>query len=143
MGVDLARHAAQVGLFCRAQSKLAPVINGQLLAAYPDLRMERVNEAAFETDDAGVWFSARLRLSPRLALLLPTQHFVDREQRLLADPLAAVLSAIASGRGGRIVPTVTLAVRPVGLAPVVASQQVASGQRAGDYRQDTRAFVGG
>jgi hypothetical protein len=36
----LARHGAHIGLFYRCQPKLLPVVRGQLLAAYPDLRIE-------------------------------------------------------------------------------------------------------
>jgi hypothetical protein len=110
----LAKHEAHVGLFCRTEPRLSPVVQGQLLAAYPDLRIERIDEAAFQAGHDAVWFSARLRLAPGITPLLNAEHFVDREERQLADPLAALLGAIASGKTRTMTPLVSLAVRPVG-----------------------------
>jgi hypothetical protein len=109
----LAKNGAHVGLFCRADPKLFPVVTGQLLAAYPDLRMERMDEIAFHAGPGSVCFSVRLRLAPGVVPLLAAEHFVDREERQLADPLAALLGAIASGKGSAMRPLVSLAVRPV------------------------------
>jgi hypothetical protein len=109
----LGKEGAHVGLFCRTHPKLFPVVAGQLLAAYPDLRMERMDETAFQAGQDTVCFSVRLRLAPGVIPLLTAERFVDREERQLADPLAALLGAIASGKGRTMRPLVSLAVRPV------------------------------
>jgi hypothetical protein len=110
----LARYQAHIGLLCRASETLAPVVLGQLLAAYPDLRVEPVTEAGFDQHDDSCCFWARLRLAPGIAQLIATEQFVDRQEGRLADPLAALLSVIASGKGEAVRPRVSLAVRPVG-----------------------------
>ncbi len=87
----LGKHGERAGLFCRSDPKLSPIVTGQLLAAYPDLRIEQLEEKIFAPLADAVWFSARLLLKSNMTKLLDAEQFVDREERQLADPLAAIL----------------------------------------------------
>lgn len=109
----LAKHSDQVGLYCRTEPKLAPILQGQLLAAYPDLRINRLDEAAFIVSNDAVCVSARLRLSPNCGSLLDAQQFVDHQEHQLADPLAALLAAMTSGKSRQLRPQVSIAVWPL------------------------------
>ncbi len=104
----LERHGAHVGMTFRCADTLAPIVAGQLAAAYPDARIERLTDGV---SAPGYW--ARLRLRPWTTALVSAEEFLDREQRQLADPLATLLAVIASGRREAAGTAVTLAVRPV------------------------------
>ena len=109
-----AQHHAHVGLLFRATPTLVPIVVGQILAAFPDVRAEQVAGDSFDHRGNSHCYWARLRLAPGIAPLIGTEEFVDREERRLADPIAALLTVIASGRGEAVRPRVSLAVRPVG-----------------------------
>ncbi len=108
------QYAEQVGLYARASKKLTPLLKGQLQAAYPDLRLERLENDAFtpKADEIRVW--ARLRLVPATATLIASEPLLDRQEQQWIDPLASLMTALASRKGESLRPWVSLLIRPAG-----------------------------
>ena len=100
----------EVGLAMDCPDLMAGVISRELQDAYPGLVVESISgDSSFEA--ANVW-TVDLRLSPDVFSLRRYESFVDDPQRELADPLAGLLSAIRSGRSGRVQTDFSLSLRP-------------------------------
>jgi len=110
----IARDAGQVGLYTRVSPRFSPLVQGQLQAAYPDLRMESVREDTFVPRAHEVCTWARLRLVPTTATFVPLEELVDREEHQLVDPLAGVFAALASKKSETLRPLVSLVAKPAG-----------------------------
>lgn len=110
----IGRDADQVGLYTRAATNFAPLVQGQLQAAYPDLRIERISDDAFAPrgDEVCTW--ARLRLMPTSVTLVALEQFLDRQEHQLVDPIAGILAALASRKGERVRPLVSVLAKPPG-----------------------------
>ncbi|MBN8625812.1 MAG: type IV secretory system conjugative DNA transfer family protein [Planctomycetes bacterium] len=109
----IGRDAGQVGLFTRTSRASAPLVQGQLQAACPDLRIDQIPEEAFAPREQEECFWARLRLVPDATALVALEHLLDRQEQQFVDPLAAVLSALASKKGERLRPFVSLLAGPL------------------------------
>lgn len=108
----IGRDAGQVGLYTRTSQAFTPLVHGQLQAAYPDLRIERMPDDVFAPREQEECFWARLRLVPDAAALVALEQLLDRQDHQFVDPLAAVLTALASKKGERLRPFVSVLARP-------------------------------
>jgi hypothetical protein len=110
----IGRDAGQVGLYTRTSKALTPLAHGQLQAAYPDLRIEQIPDEVFAPREQEECFWARLRLVPDAATLVAVEQLLDRQEHQLVDPMASILAALASKKGERLRPFVSLLVRRPG-----------------------------
>jgi len=108
----IGRPAEQVGLFARTAPKFSSVVQRQLQAVYPDLRIEPFPDDAFTPRAAEVCTWARLRLVPNVATLTQIDQLLDHHEHQFVDPSAGILASLASKRGERIRPSVSLFVKP-------------------------------
>ena len=108
------RDAGQTGLYTRTSPAFAPLVHGQLQAAYPDLRIEPMSDDAFAPREQEVCTWARLRLIPDAAALVTLDQLHDRQEHQFIDPLAAVLTALASKKGERLRLFVSALAKPPG-----------------------------
>ena len=108
--LDIGRDGEELSLSLRFPPELRAVITSQLFAQYPDCRIQPVPD---ETVPSGhqVWW-ADLRLAPDLFPIRRFSQFEDALNRLTADPLTALLSAIPQRRDGAIQGRITITVRP-------------------------------
>jgi hypothetical protein len=110
----IARHAGHVGLYARTTTKLSPLTQGQLQSAYPDLRIEAIEEGAFAPKPTEFCTWARLRLVPAAASLVPLETLLDHQEHQLVDPLASVFAAVSSRKTDALRPMVSILARPAG-----------------------------
>jgi hypothetical protein len=110
----IARGAGQVGLYTRTEPAFAPAVQGQLQAAYPDLRISSIDESAFALRTGETCFWARLRLLPNTTTLVVMGNFLDHEEHQLVDPLSGMFAALASTKSNSLRPLVSIAVKPAG-----------------------------
>jgi hypothetical protein len=107
---QIGRDKDALSLALNLPPELKPVIESQLFAQYPECRIQPV---ADETVTAGhqVWTS-QLKLRPDLFPIRRFGQFEDALNRLTADPLTALLSAIPVNRSGSLRGRIEIAVRP-------------------------------
>ncbi len=99
-------------LFCRVPTTLAHIVPRQLAVAYPDCRIDRLPEHALNHPPGHtVWWS-QLRLRPDLYAIRRYSQFEDQLNRNVADPLAALLSAIGSPNKSPLRTTIEITVHP-------------------------------
>ena len=110
----IARHAGQVGLYTRACPGFSPLVQGQLQAAYPDLRIEPVHEDTFAPRVGEVCTWARLRLAPNAAPLILLEQFLDRQEHQLVDPSSGIFATLSSKKSETLRPMVSLVAKPAG-----------------------------
>ena len=84
-------------LFCRVRRSLAKIIERQLAAAYPDLAIERLDEAAIAPPTGTRIHTAELRLVGDVMPIETCDAFEDRLSRELNDPIAGLLGLLAAG----------------------------------------------
>jgi hypothetical protein len=91
----LGEHRGEVTLGCRFCDELRPLIEGQLLAQYPDCRVTRLKEKGSGMPQHGYksW-SRDLRLRPDIFPIKRYQQFEDPLNRNVSDPLAALLTTL-------------------------------------------------
>ena len=103
-----------VGLFLHSPADLVATVQGHVLAHYPDCELERVDgvgpavSATRQTWQQDVW------LTPDLFPIRRYGQFEDLASRTMANPLAAILSALAVSPRGACRGWIELVVRPAG-----------------------------
>jgi hypothetical protein len=107
-----ARHQSQAKLLCRVPDELASVVTSQLYAHYPDCRLEPLAEDALDASpDHRVWTTS-LHLFPELFPIKRYGQFEDALNRVSADPITAILTAVAAVRVDQMKPIVEIVLRP-------------------------------
>jgi hypothetical protein len=91
----VARHLGEVTLCCRFPAELRGLVEGQLYAQYPDVKITSMPEDAFDPAPAAEVWSADLHLSHDLFPIKRYVQFEDAMSRQSADPLTAILTAVA------------------------------------------------
>ncbi|MBI3461748.1 MAG: hypothetical protein HY000_01615 [Planctomycetes bacterium] len=81
--------------------QLRDTIEGQILAQYPDCKLERLKEEEWTPADGEATRTARLRLSRELFPIRRYPQFEDQLNRVAADPVTAILTAVAGDRASR------------------------------------------
>jgi hypothetical protein len=97
VSLELGRHGDTVGLYCRVRKQLASTLEKQFAAAYPDLAMARLDDAALQPPVGCRFHSAELWLAGDALPIETCEAFEDRLSRELTDPLAGLLGLIAAG----------------------------------------------
>lgn len=108
VALGISRHAGEVTLCCRCPAELQTLIQGQLYAHYPDAKILLLPDTALDAP-AETW-TAELRLTHDLFPIKRYPQFDDGLNRQMADPLSAILTAIAGET--RFAPTIEIAIRP-------------------------------
>lgn len=90
-------HENTAALFCRAPRQVAKIIERQLAAAYPDLAIERIDEAATTPSPGTLIKTAELQLVGDVLPIETCAAFEDRLGRELNDPIAGLLGLLAAG----------------------------------------------
>lgn len=122
-GIDLlirtSRGQSELAIDCPEQ--LRQFFAVQLQDAYPGtvIEIERQPEPP-----AGETWSIELRVSPDVFSIRTTEDFRDSAGREFPDPIAGLLSAIHTGRSGRINCTVRLRIRPASRFRVQQAEQI-------------------
>jgi hypothetical protein len=109
----VAAHAEGVGLFCRFPLQLKAIIASQLFAQYPECILDELNEDTLDVPAAWTAWTAEVWLTPDLFPIRRYGQFEEGLERLLADPLASLLSAVAPSTD-HMRPVIELLVRPAG-----------------------------
>ena len=107
-----ASHAGAAGLFIRCTSRLRPLVDGPLLAQYPDLAIESLSENVLGPPPGTVLFTRHLYLTPYLFPIRRYVQFTDDVSRTLADPVSAILGAVQCRADDNLSAQVELEVAP-------------------------------
>jgi hypothetical protein len=99
-------------LFFRVPPELAHTAPGQLAAAYPDCKIDRLPEDALHYPPGDALWQARLTLRPDLYAIRRYGQFTDQLNRNVADPLTALLSTVASSKQSLPRTTIEITVYP-------------------------------
>lgn len=103
-----------VGLSCRVPDGLRGVLESQLYAAYPDCKIEPIPDTAFPAVHGHLCWLAELHLEPDLFPIKRHPQFDDPLNRHTADPLTAILAAVARSKGDRLQSRIEITVQPAG-----------------------------
>src|SRR5207302_10795184 len=95
ISLEIARHGDGVTLFCRFPEELRSLVQGQLYAQYPECRLEHVSDTALDPSPGHMVWSADLHLHPDLFPIRRYSQFEDALNRVTADPLTALLTAVS------------------------------------------------
>ena len=93
---EFGRHRDTVTLYCRFPDHLQEAIEGQLRAAYPNSTLTTLDENALAPPRDYRTLSARLWLWNDQYAMKWWQRFTDKENRILADPIASILTTLSS-----------------------------------------------
>lgn len=107
-----ASHAGAAGLFVRCPTRTRSLVEGQLLAHYPDLAIDRLPDGALDPSPGTTPFTRRLYLTPYLFPIRRYTQFTDEVSRTLADPLSAILAAVRSNPGDATSARVEIEITP-------------------------------
>jgi hypothetical protein len=94
--LEFVRFGPSVGLAIDYPASLKAIVEGQLAAHYPECRLDEAEEEN-PPASAGEWISD-VRLWPDLFPIRRYSQFEDVMHRMTADPLASLLSTIATSR---------------------------------------------
>jgi hypothetical protein len=97
LSLEYGCHDGTAALFCRARRQLAKVVERQLAAAYPELVIERIDEAALAPPPSLQLKRAELRLVADAMPIETCDAFEDRLSRELNDPISGLLGLLAAG----------------------------------------------
>ena len=97
VSLEYGYHEKTAALFCRARRPVARIIERQLAAAYPDLLVERIDEALTAPPAGAVIKTIELRLVGDVMPIETCDAFEDRLSRELNDPIAGLLGLLAAG----------------------------------------------
>lgn len=103
------RHAGEVTLCCRFPAEMRGLIEGQLYAQYPDAKITPLPDDVLDARDSPAC-TGELHVSHDLFPIKRYAQFEDALNRQTADPVSAILTAIAGD--GLCTPTVELTIRP-------------------------------
>ena len=107
---EIGRRGDSLSLALSFPPELRSVVETQLFAQYPDAKIEPSPEEPLPTAHR-VW-TVDLSLVPDLFPIRRYAQFEDALNRLNADPLVALLSAIPNNRSGSLVGRIEITVRP-------------------------------
>lgn len=93
---EFGRHRDTVTLYCRFPDHLQESIEGQLRAAYPNSTLTSLDEDTLAPLRDYRKISTHLRIRHDVYGIKWWQKFTDRENRILADPIAGILTTLAS-----------------------------------------------
>lgn len=105
-------YRGSVTLFCRFPDELQPIVASQLYAHYPDARIKTVPEGGGPLLAGHYCWSAELTLSPTIFPIKRYSQFDDALNRLTADPLTAILTALATDATSPLSSHIAIAIRP-------------------------------
>lgn len=97
VSLEYGYHENTAALFCRARRPVARIIERQLAAAYPELVVERIDEALTAPPAGAVIKTIELRLVGDVMPIETCDAFEDRLSRELNDPIAGLLGLLAAG----------------------------------------------
>ena len=106
------RYLGEVTLGCRFPPQLRGIIEGQLYAQYPDVKITALPDDALDPPSIADLWTAELRLSHDLYPIKRYVQFEDALSRQTADPLSAILTAISGT--SPCSPMIELTFRPAG-----------------------------
>jgi TraM recognition site of TraD and TraG/Helicase HerA, central domain len=118
----LGEHDGSVALFCQFPPELRAVVEGQLYAHYPDCHLEQVQDNALEKPAEG-WI-AHLDLRGQLFPIRSYPEFEDRLNRVIADPVGALLSSLVSEKRSELRSRIEIDVRPASPRRVTRAMQI-------------------
>lgn len=107
-----ARVAGEVFLCCKTEDTLRAILHGQLYAHYPDARITDLPEESLEDQPANTQWTVDLHLRPDLFPIKRYPQFEDALNRQTADPVTAILTALASTADSLLQVRVEVTVRP-------------------------------
>jgi len=112
ISLELGSQGENVSLFCRFPEEMAPIVEGQLYAQYPECALERIDEPALALPDDWQHWSATLHVDPDLFPLKRYPQFEDALNRTLSDPLTGLLTTLAATKRTALDARVRLTIRP-------------------------------
>jgi Helicase HerA, central domain len=121
--LEYGRHADTAGVYCRLRGRLAKLAEKQLVAAYPDLSIERLQETLL-APRAGKRREAELWLAPDVLPIETSDAFEDRLSRELNDPLAALLGVLAAGPDTSVWSHVAIELKPASQRRVATARRL-------------------
>jgi len=101
-----------VGLFCRFPAAFRAAVLTQLSAAYPDCRLNLVDEASLDAPAGAPSWYADLRLVPDIYAIRRYPQFEDVLLRTTADPLSGILAAVSAKLSHGLQPSIAIHARP-------------------------------
>ena len=122
--LELGRVDDSVGLIADVPSELKAVFMTQLADACPGVRISVLPESVSPTTDF-ITARRRLRLVPDVLPLATHREFEDTLDRVRADPLATVFSALRPSRSGRLRSHVRLTLKPASRSRQLTAKKTA------------------
>src|SRR5581483_8634439 len=112
LSLEIARHGDAVTLFCRFPEELRSLIEGQVYAQYPECRLEHLPESALDPPPGHRVWSVDLYLHPEIFPIRRYSQLEDALNRNTADPLTALLSTVARGKGHSLRARIQITLHP-------------------------------
>jgi hypothetical protein len=121
--LEYGRHAETVALYCRVQGPIAKTAEKQP-AAYPDLTLDRIHEAAIHPPDGRRIHTAELRLARDVLPIETVEAVEDRLSRELSDPLGNLLGVLAAGGDTKVSSHIAVELRPAPRRRILAARRL-------------------
>lgn len=87
-------YAGNVGLFLQFPARLKSLVESQLFAQYPEAALDMLPNDAFQLPDGWLGWTREVWLSPDVFPLRRYGQFEEGLERVFADPMASLLSAV-------------------------------------------------
>ena len=110
----LGSRAKTTGLFLRFPPYLRHIVEGQIADAYPDAKITRLPETAFDASKDSVTCVGELRLRPDIFPLKERREFEDILKRTVVDPITGLLSAVKPATNSQSRSRIEITLRPAG-----------------------------
>lgn len=121
--LELGPIGRHVGLIAEVPPDLKAVFLSQLADACPGVRVEALEDTP-RIDACSIGLCQSLRLTPDVNTLATQTEFEDRLDRVRADPLSAILSALRPTEGRRITTRVRLTLKPASRRRIRHAQRI-------------------
>ena len=125
LSLELATRAEQVGLYCRVPPSLKSLVLDELRDAYPGSQAESLPEKTLDAPAETETRTWKLHLTPDVFPIKSYRAFEDTLDRVLADPLAGLLSALRTARNTNLSASVALTIRPASDTRIRRSRNIA------------------
>lgn len=100
------------GQFCEVPDSLLPLIDAQLYAWYPGLRLERLSDSWLADAARGDEYAAELVLTPEIFPAVRYGQLTDDLNRVSADPVGSILEMLPNPQQGTLRARAEITLRP-------------------------------
>lgn len=138
LGLILGSHQGGVGLFLVGDDRLQSIIEAQFYAQYPDCALDRLPDDLPKPSEGAASVTASMALVPDLFPCRRHSQFEDPLNRVTADPLTGILSALARLERDGFEGRVEFVARPAGRRRITRARHCLRGLSHPFFRSKPR-----